>query len=101
VTLEGSLRRVLRFLRPFTPCPDALQGAIQTWVMIMPIYRAWVISASLVKRGGTWSGGADQPRIYAARDTENAKLMRHSGQRAVAVRGDYAAAWRLAARSPA
>jgi len=52
--VEGSLHQVFGSSGQSYPVPAALAGAIDLGFMILPLYRAWVIIASLVVCFGTW-----------------------------------------------
>jgi branched-chain amino acid transport system permease protein len=62
------------------PVPDLLQGAVDLGFMVLPIYRAWVIVASLVVCFGTWFV-IERTRLGATlrAGTENAKLVQAFG----------------------
>jgi branched-chain amino acid transport system permease protein len=51
---EGALRQHFGSSGQSYPVPDALQGAMNLGFMVLPIYRAWVIAASLVACLTTW-----------------------------------------------
>jgi branched-chain amino acid transport system permease protein len=51
---EGVLREIYGSSGQSYPVPDALQGAVNLGFMILPIYRAWVILASLIVCFSTW-----------------------------------------------
>jgi branched-chain amino acid transport system permease protein len=52
--VEGVLRQYYGSSGESYPVPDALQGVFNLGFMILPIYRAWVILASLVVCFTTW-----------------------------------------------
>ncbi len=52
--VEGSLHQVFGSSGQSYPVPEALAGAIDLGFMILPLYRAWVIVASIVVCFGTW-----------------------------------------------
>ena len=52
--VEGVLRQYFGSSGESYPVPDALQGVFNLGFMILPIYRAWVILASLVVCFTTW-----------------------------------------------
>jgi branched-chain amino acid transport system permease protein len=62
------------------PVPDALQGVFNLGFMILPIYRAWVIVASLVVCFGTWFV-IERTRLGATlrAATENPRLVQAFG----------------------
>ncbi|MDE2048807.1 MAG: branched-chain amino acid ABC transporter permease [Betaproteobacteria bacterium] len=51
---EGTLRQQFGSSGQSYPVPDALQGAMNLGFMILPIYRAWVIVASIAVCVATW-----------------------------------------------
>jgi len=51
---EGVMRQIYGSSGQSYPVPDSLQGAVNLGFMILPIYRAWVILASLVVCFSTW-----------------------------------------------
>ncbi len=77
---EGSLHQVFGASGQSYPVPDSLAGILNLHFMFLPLYRAWVIVASLVVCFGTWfviertSLGAT---LRAA--TENAPLLQAFG----------------------
>jgi branched-chain amino acid transport system permease protein len=77
---EGSLRELFGSSGRSYPVPDALQGAINLGFMILPIYRAWVILASVVICGGTWFL-IERTRLGSTlrAATENAQLLQAFG----------------------
>jgi branched-chain amino acid transport system permease protein len=62
------------------PVPEALQGAFNLGFMVLPIYRAWVILASLVVCFGTWFV-IERTRLGATlrAGTENVRLVQAFG----------------------
>jgi branched-chain amino acid transport system permease protein len=52
--VEGSLHQVFGATGQSYPVPQALAGALNLGFMILPLYRAWVIFASLVVCFSTW-----------------------------------------------
>jgi branched-chain amino acid transport system permease protein len=62
------------------PVPDALQGVVNLGFMILPIYRAWVIVASMVVCLGTWFV-IERTRLGATlrAATENPRLVQAFG----------------------
>jgi branched-chain amino acid transport system permease protein len=62
------------------PVPDALQGAVNLGFMVLPIYRAWVILASLVVCFVTWFT-IERTRLGATlrAATENPRLVQSFG----------------------
>jgi branched-chain amino acid transport system permease protein len=77
---EGAMRGVFGASGNSYPVPPLLQGGFNLGFMVLPIYRAWVVIASLVVCGLTWlliektRLGA---RLRAA--TENARLVQAFG----------------------
>jgi len=78
--VEGSLHQVFGSSGQSYPVPAALAGAIDLGFMILPLYRAWVIIASLVVCFGTWFV-IERTRLGAdlACRTENAPLLQAFG----------------------
>jgi branched-chain amino acid transport system permease protein len=80
LVVEGSLHQVFGASGESYPVPDSLAGVLNLHFMFLPLYRAWVIVASLVVCFGTWfviertSLGAT---LRAA--TENAPLLQAFG----------------------
>jgi branched-chain amino acid transport system permease protein len=80
LVVEGSLHQVFGASGQSYPVPDSLAGVLNLHFMFLPLYRAWVIVASLVVCFGTWfviertSLGAT---LRAA--TENAPLLQAFG----------------------
>jgi branched-chain amino acid transport system permease protein len=78
--VEGSLHQVFGATGQSYPVPDSLSGVLNLHFMFLPLYRAWVIVASVVVCLGTWfviertSLGAT---LRAA--TENAPLLQAFG----------------------
>ena len=78
--VEGSLHQVFGASGQSYPVPDSLAGVLNLHFMFLPLYRAWVIVASVVVCFGTWfviertSLGAT---LRAA--TENAPLLQAFG----------------------
>ncbi|HEY8053636.1 MAG TPA: branched-chain amino acid ABC transporter permease [Steroidobacteraceae bacterium] len=78
--VEGSLHQVFGASGQSYPVPDSLSGVLNLHFMFLPLYRAWVIVASVVACFGTWfiiertSLGAS---LRAA--TENAPLLQAFG----------------------
>ena len=54
LVIEGSLHQFFGASGQSYPVPAALRGVFNLGFMILPIYRAWVIVASLVVCFGTW-----------------------------------------------
>ena len=54
LAVEGTLNQLFGSSGQSYPVPKALQGAMNLGFMILPIYRAWVILASLTICLGTW-----------------------------------------------
>ena len=77
---EGSLHQVFGSTGQSYPVPEALAGAINLGFMMLPLYRAWVILASLVICGGTWFV-IERTRLGSTlrAATENAKLLQAFG----------------------
>ncbi|MGC1520361.1 MAG: branched-chain amino acid ABC transporter permease, partial [Steroidobacteraceae bacterium] len=77
---EGSMRGLFGASGKSYPVPELLQGGFNLGFMVLPIYRAWVILASVTVCGTTWfliertRLGA---RLRAA--TENARLVQAFG----------------------
>jgi branched-chain amino acid transport system permease protein len=62
------------------PVPESLQGAFDLGFMVLPIYRAWVVAASLAVCGMTWFL-IERTRLGATlrAATENARLVQAFG----------------------
>ncbi len=54
LVIQGSLHQLVGASGQTYPVPDALVGAIDLHFMILPVYRAWVIIASVVVCGTVW-----------------------------------------------
>jgi branched-chain amino acid transport system permease protein len=54
LVIEGTLFQLFGSSGLSYPVPEALQGAVNLGFMILPIYRAWVILASVAICIGTW-----------------------------------------------
>jgi len=54
LVIQGSLHQLVGASGQSYPVPDALAGAINLSFMILPMYRAWVIVASVVVCGTAW-----------------------------------------------
>ncbi len=80
LVVEGTLREGFGATGESYPVPRALQGAVNLGFMILPIYRAWVILASLVICGTTWFL-IERTRLGATlrSATENAPLLQAFG----------------------
>ena len=80
LVIEGSLRELFGASGRSYPVPQALKGAINMGFMILPIYRAWVILASLVICAATWFV-IERTRLGATlrAATENARLLQSFG----------------------
>jgi branched-chain amino acid transport system permease protein len=78
--VEGVLRQYYGSSGESYPVPDALQGVFNLGFMILPIYRAWVILASLVVCFTTWFV-IERTRLGATlrAATENAPLVQAFG----------------------
>ena len=65
--------------RPYPP-PEALQGGVRVGMVFMPLYRLWIVAASLVVCFGTWYV-IERTRLGATMRaaTENAPLVRVFG----------------------
>jgi branched-chain amino acid transport system permease protein len=77
---EGSLHQVFGATGQSYPVPPALEGAVNLGFMFLPLYRAWVIAASLVVCFGTWFV-IERTRLGATlrAATENAPLLQAFG----------------------
>jgi branched-chain amino acid transport system permease protein len=80
LVIEGTLFEFFGASGQSYPVPPALQGAMNIGFMILPIYRAWVILASLVICTGTWFV-IERTRLGATlrAATENAQLLQAFG----------------------
>jgi branched-chain amino acid transport system permease protein len=80
LVVEGTLFELFGSSGQSYPVPAALQGAMNIGFMILPIYRAWVILASLVICGATWFL-IERTRLGATlrAATENAPLLQAFG----------------------
>ncbi|MBS0447430.1 MAG: branched-chain amino acid ABC transporter permease [Proteobacteria bacterium] len=78
--VEGVLRDRFSSSGNSYPVPDALQGAMNLGFMVLPIYRGWVIVASLVVCFATWFV-IERTRLGATlrAATENASLVQAFG----------------------
>lgn len=78
--IEGLARHWMGILGKPYSVPDALQGSMDIGFMRLPIYRAWVITASAVVCFGTWFM-IERTRIgaYLRAATENAPMTRAFG----------------------
>jgi branched-chain amino acid transport system permease protein len=54
LVIQGSLHQLVGAAGQSYPVPDALAGAVNLNFMILPMYRAWVIIASVVVCGTVW-----------------------------------------------
>ncbi|HEY1724795.1 MAG TPA: branched-chain amino acid ABC transporter permease [Steroidobacteraceae bacterium] len=54
LVIEGTLREIFGASGQSYPVPSALRGALNIGFMILPVYRAWVILASVTVCGVTW-----------------------------------------------
>jgi branched-chain amino acid transport system permease protein len=77
---EGAMRSVFGASGKSYPVPAALQGAVNLGFMVLPVYRAWVIAASLCVCGVTWFF-IERTRLGAMlrAATENARLVQAFG----------------------
>ena len=80
LVIEGTLHQVFGSSGQSYPVPDALQGVVNLGFMILPIYRAWVILASVVICFSTWFV-IERTRLGATlrAATENAPLLQAFG----------------------
>ena len=80
LVIEGSLHQVFGSSGESYPVPAALQGVLNLGFMILPIYRAWVIVASVVVCFSTWFV-IERTRLGATlrAATENAPLLQAFG----------------------
>ena len=80
LAVEGTLNQLFGSSGQSYPVPKALQGAMNLGFMILPIYRAWVILASLTICLGTWFL-IERTRLGATlrAATENAPLLQAFG----------------------
>jgi branched-chain amino acid transport system permease protein len=80
LVIEGTLREFFGASGQSYPVPKGLQGAMNLGFMILPIYRAWVIFASVVICGVTWYL-IERTRLGATlrAATENAQLLQAFG----------------------
>jgi branched-chain amino acid transport system permease protein len=80
LAVEGSLHEFFGSSGQSYPVPGALQGAVNLGFMILPIYRAWVIVASVTVCLGTWFL-IERTRLGATlrAATENAPLLQAFG----------------------
>jgi branched-chain amino acid transport system permease protein len=78
--VEGSLHQMFGSSGESYPVPAALQGVFNLGFMILPIYRAWVILASVLVCFSTWYV-IEQTRLGATlrAATENAALLQAFG----------------------
>lgn len=77
---EGVMRGVFGVSGKSYPVPPLLQGVLNLGFMVLPIYRAWVILASLAVCGTTWFL-IERTRLGATlrAATENARLVQAFG----------------------
>ncbi len=77
---EGIMRGLFGVSGKSYPVPASLQGAFNLGFMLLPVYRAWVISASLAVCGMTW-WLIERTRLGATlrAATENARLTQAFG----------------------
>jgi branched-chain amino acid transport system permease protein len=80
LVIEGSLHQIFGASGRSYPVPPALQGALDLRFMILPLYRAWVILASVVVCFSTWFV-IERTRLGATlrAATENAPLLQAFG----------------------
>ncbi|MGA2839784.1 MAG: branched-chain amino acid ABC transporter permease [Steroidobacteraceae bacterium] len=80
LAVEGTLNQLFGSSGQSYPVPKALQGTMNLGFMILPIYRAWVILASLTICLGTWFL-IERTRLGATlrAATENAPLLQAFG----------------------
>jgi branched-chain amino acid transport system permease protein len=80
LVIEGTLREIFGVSGQSYPVPPALQGALNIGFMILPVYRAWVILASLTVCGITWFL-IERTRLGATlrAATENSQLLQAFG----------------------
>jgi branched-chain amino acid transport system permease protein len=77
---EGAMRGLFGVSGNSYPVPALLQGGLNLGFMVLPIYRAWVILASLTVCGATWFL-IERTRLGATlrAATENARLVQAFG----------------------
>ena len=77
---EGIMRGIYGASGKSYPVPHALQGGFNLGFMVLPIYRAWVVLASVTICGVTW-GLIERTRLGAMlrAATENARLVQSFG----------------------
>ena len=78
--VEGSLHQVFGASGQSYPVPESLAGALNLHFMFLPLYRAWVILASVLMCFGTWFI-IERTRLGATlrAATENAPLLQAFG----------------------
>jgi branched-chain amino acid transport system permease protein len=78
--VEGSLHQVFGATGQSYPVPPALSGVLNLHFMFLPLYRAWVIVASVIVCFGTWFV-IERTRLGATlrAATENAPLLQAFG----------------------
>jgi branched-chain amino acid transport system permease protein len=77
---EGIMRGIFGAAGKSYPVPTSLQGGFNLGFMVLPIYRAWVVLASVTVCGATWALIERTPlgaKLRAA--TENARLVQAFG----------------------
>ena len=97
--VEGSLHQVFGASGQSYPVPEALAGAVNLHFMYLPLYRAWVILASLLVCFSTWFV-IERTRLGATlrAATENAPLLQAFGVNVpLLVAGTYGGGVALAA----
>ncbi len=77
---EGIMRDQFGSAGKSYPVPEALRGVVDLGFMVLPIYRAWVVLASLLVCGVTWAL-IERTRLGATlrAATENARLVQAFG----------------------
>ncbi len=80
LVVEGSLHQYFGSSGQSYPVPAGLGGALNLGFMILPVYRAWVIVASIIVCFGTWFA-LERTRLGATlrAATENAPLLQAFG----------------------
>lgn len=80
LVLQGAFREIYGVSGMRYSIPEALQGGVDVGFMFLPIYRIWVVAASLLVCAGTWYL-IEKTRygIYIRAAEENAPLVRTFG----------------------
>ena len=80
LAVEGTLFQLFGSSGQSYPVPESLRGAVNLGFMILPIYRAWVIAASVIVCTGTWFV-IERTRLGATlrAATENGRLLQAFG----------------------